>query len=412
MKNIPAIFVGLLGFLFVPSLASAVPLELPFLRAQASLSTSKPAYWRYEMVEFQVAAPLSVLDPAAHPLLEVDVFKDGKRIQDLPGQQACLLRWDPNLQAWQGRWPVPWNPELGVYEARLAQPADGVCGVAHDFFSGPGFTRTLRVKENAWLANCSFTLRGRTQAPLPLGFSVMTLEPGTSYAFPAPQGFGRGPLNAFAWARFMEADAFWHCALQTAVWPGQPPQDLPWDQHDMAAMRTYAAAAKAQGVAYGAYMLTFLVGGNFQKADYQFTLSYDARSQSLKTIRFVSMEDPRRQREIAAGLRMLSAVPGVSYVGMDYVRSNTGGLEFTDEFLNDFGLEVPADLKTAPVEARRLWLGRHLVFDRDRRLHELWDWWRAHRVAQVLKGILDEAKVKQPVWVFSLGWQEGHQHGQ
>lgn len=402
---------------FVPR-ARAEQLKLPFLNAGLRLSTSKPAYWRYEMVDFQVdEAGGGGVDRgdgilAGESVLEVDIFKAGKQVIGLPGQEACLLRWDGNLQAWHGRWPIPFNPVLGVYEARLAQPAGAGQGREHVFFSGPGLTRTVRVAEGRWLARCSFTLRGRMPTLFSPGFSAVTLEPGASYTFPSPEGFGRGPMNAFAWARFMEADAFWHCALQTSWWPGQAAADLPWDRRDLQAMRAYAAQAPSQGVAYGAYMLTFLVGGDFQKTDYEFTLGYDARTNKLVPLRFISMEDSKRQREIIAALRLLSHTPGVAYIGMDYVRSNTGGLEFTDEFLDDFNLEVPAELRGATVQDRRLWLGRHLAYDHDRRLHELWDWWRAHKVSLVLKGMLDEARVSQPVWVFSLGWKQGHQHGQ
>ncbi len=387
-------------------------LPLAFLRGTATLETSKPAYWRYEMVDFRARAPRDLLDPAACPLLEVDVFKDGRRVEGLPGQEACLLRYDPDLGAWHGRWPVPWNPQLGNYEARLAEPDPGPGGVEHVFFAGPGAERSVRVRPGVWIARTAFLLRGRDQAPLPPAFCAMTLEPGNGYSFPAPEGFGRGPLNAFAWARFMGADAFWQCALQTAIWPDSVPADFPWNRTDLAAMRAYAAASRREGIAYGAYLLTFLVEGDFRRSGYQFTLSYDARTDSLEPIRFVSMADTRRQRDLVAALKTLGSTPGVDYVGMDYVRSNTGGLEFTDEFLSDFGLEVPAALRRAPVEARRLWLGRHLALDRDRRLHELWDWWRSHRVAEVLKAVLGEAHLRQPVWVFSLGWQEGHQHGQ
>lgn len=393
---------------------SAEPLDLAFLHAGVRLVASKPAYWRYEMVDLQVEAPGGVpgAGAGADPVLEADLFHAGRPVEGLPGQEACLLHWDPNVQAWHGRWPIPFNPELGAYEARLAAPAPAGAGSEHVYFAGPGLTRTVRVLEGRWLARCGFTLRGRTPKPFPPGFGVITLEPGPSYAFPAPEGEARGPLNAYAWARFMEADAFWHCALQTAFWPGQAASDLPWNQHDLQAMRGYAAKAQGQGLAYGAYMLTFLVGGDFRRTDYEFTLAYDDRSKALAPLRFISMGDSKRRREIVAALRMLSNTPGVSAIGLDYVRANTGGLEFTDEFLNDFDLEVPPELRRAPVAERRLWLGRHLADDQDRRLHELWDWWRAHKVALVVKGILDSAAVRQPVWVFSLGWKQGHQHGQ
>lgn len=399
--------------LLAASALRAEALDLPFLHAGVHLSTAKRAYWRYEMVEFQVDAPGGVLNPASDPVLEVRIFKDGHPAAGLAGREACLLRWDGNLQAWRGRWPIPWNPVLGDYEARLAQPAAEGEGTEHVYFAGPGLTRTVKVLENRWLASCGFTLRGRKPQMLPAGFSVITLEPGhNGYRVPAPDGGKRGPLNAFAWARFMEADAFWHCALETEAWDGQGPEDQPWQQEDLENMELLASQAAQQGVAYGAYMLTFLVEGDFKSTDYEFTLSFDRASGTLQPIRFISMADTKRQREIIAALKRLGSTPGVSYIGLDYLRANTGGLEFTDEFLSDFDLDVPAELRRAGVEQRRLWLGRHLAYDQDKRLYELWDWWRAHRVSLVLKSILEEAKVTQPVWVFSLGWKQGHQHGQ
>lgn len=384
-------------------------LDLPFLRSGVHLRTSKPAYWRYELVEFQVDA-VGGLNPVETPLLEVRIFKDETPVFGIPGREACLLRWDPNAQVWRGRWPIPWNPDLGEYQARLAQPASEGNGEVHSHFSGPGLQRQVRVVPGRWLARQNFIIRGRTPLAVPDGFSVMTLEPGyIGYKFPGPEGGHRGWQNVFAWMRLMEADAFWHCGGTTQAWNWK---DGPWARQNLDMVWEFAEEARRQGLAYGPYMLTFLVGGDFQKTDYEFTLAYDRATHSLKPIRFISMADPRRQRDIIALLKRWSATPGVSYIGMDYVRANTGGLEFTDEFLSDLDLDVPSHLREAGVESRRLWLGEQLARDYDKRLQALWDWWRAHRISLVLKGILEEAKVTQPVWVFSLGWEQGHQHGQ
>lgn len=391
----------------------AARLDLPFLRSGLKLSTTKPAYWRYEMVEFQVDTLGGGLNPVEHPQLEVQIFKDGRRAPGLPGREACLLRWDVNTQAWRGRWPIPWNPVLGDYEARLVAPAPKDQGELHSHFSGPGLSRELRVFPGRWLAQCKFDIRGRTPAALPAGYSAVSLEPGgVGYRFPGPDGGYRGWQKAFDWMQLMEADAFWHCGLQTQVWRGMPADSLPWSKGHLDMVWEYAEEARRRNVDYGPYLLTFLVGGDFTQTNYDFTLSYDRKTERLKPIRFVSMADPRRQRDITAILKRLGATPGVTHIGLDYVRANTGGLEFTDEFISDLDLDVPASLRTATVEQRRLWLGKQLAQDHDQRLQHQWDWWRAHRVSLVLKGILEEAQVKQPVWVFSLGWEQGHQHGQ
>lgn len=386
--------------------------ELPYLRTGIRLQTTKPAYWRYEFVEFQLQALGGSLRPLEHPELEVQVFKDGQRAPGLPGREACLLRWDANIQAWRGRWPIPWNPPLGEYEARLLAPAPEGQGELHSHFSGPGQSRQVRVFPGRWLASARFQVRGRKPTPVPPGFSVMTLEPGSvGYRFPGPEGGARSWTRVFDWLQLMEADAFWHCGVQTQVWPGVRPDSLPWSKQHLDMVWEYAEEARRRGVAYGPYLLTFLVGGDFLRTEYDFALSYDRASDSLKPIRFVSLGDPRRQRDIAAVLKRLGATPGVTHIGLDYVRANTGGLEFTDEFIADLDLEVPEALQAATVEQRRLWLGRQLA-QRDERLRHQWDWWRAHKVSLVLKGILEEARVSQPLWVFSLGWQQGHQHGQ
>jgi hypothetical protein len=391
----------------------AAKLELPFLRSGLRLSTTKPAYWRYEMVEFQIDTLGGGISPAEDPLLEVQVYKDGQRSRGIPGRESCLLRWDANVQAWRGRWPIPWNPELGEYEGRLLAPARGENGEEHSFFSGPGLSRSVRVQPERSLAQCTFRIRGRKPYEVPPGFSVVSLEPGAiNYRFPGPEGGYRSPQKVFDWMQMMEADAFWHCGIQTQVWSGEDKDSLPWSKNHLDMVWEYAEEARRRGVPYGPYMLTFLVGGDYLKTDYDFTLSYDRHSGSLKPIRFVSMADPRRQRDITAILKRLAATPGVSYIGMDYVRANTGGLEFTDEFLADLDLDVPDALRSATVDQRRRWLGRELAQDNDKRLQHQWDWWRAHRVSLVLKGILEEAKVPQPIWVFSLGWKQGHQHGQ
>jgi hypothetical protein len=387
-------------------------LDLPFLSRGAGLSTSKAAYWRYEMVELRAEAQAGLL-PASHPWLEARFFRKGQLMPGLLGREACLLRWDANVHAWTGRWPIPFNPELGEVEARLATPAEPGQGELHKHRLGPGTGAELWVLPGQWLASCRFQIRGRKPYEVPKGFSVMTLEPGMHrYRFPGPDGGLRGSANLFQWARFMQADAFWHCGVQTQVWSDRRDETYPWSKEHLDRVWELAAMAQAQGIAYGPYMLTFLVGGDYQKTDYEFTKAYDFNTGGLRTLRFVSMADPLRQRHLAAIIKRLGATPGVSYIGMDYVRNDTGGLEFTDQFLYDLGIEIPQELRDAPAQERQLWLGRILALDLDASLQVQWDWWRSHKVALVVKGILDEAQVKQPIWVFSLGWKQGHQHGQ
>ncbi len=387
--------------------------DLQFLSNQVSLRVSKPAYWRYEFVEFSVDGPVAGLDPSKHPVLELRVTRHGIEFKGMPGRERALLTWDPDREQWRGTWPVPWNPPLGEMQGELLRP--DMSAPERRLWSGPGLWLTVRHDEQGPpLATVLFRLRGKRPADLPLGFSVVTLEPGgVNYnKFPGVDGEAPSWQRLLDWTRFMHADAFFHGGLQTQVYANTKPEDFPWEGIHSRMIDLISGEAQAQGIPYGAYLITFLVGGEFQRAGYNFTLAYDLGSDRVVPIRFVSMSDARRQRHVVEALRRLDSIEGVRYIGMDYVRCDVGGLEFVDQFLSDLGIEIPADLRASSVDERRRWLGRIIALRLDRSVDQLWNWWRAHRVSLVLRDILQEADVHKPVWVFSLGWQQGHQHGQ
>ena len=263
------VFSCLLGAAALFGGASAhASIDFAFLQRGALLSASKPAYWRYEMVELRAQAQGS-LSPGRQPVLEARFFRHGQPLPGLPGRDACLLRWDANTQAWAGRWPIPFNPILGDVEARLAVPAEAGQGDLHVQALAAGQRSELWVKPGQWLASCHFEIRGRKPYPVPKGFGVMTLEPGANrYRFRDPDGRADRPQGIdrlFDWARFMEADAFWHCGVQTQVWSDKREETWPWSKEHLDQVWVLAAKAKREGIPYGAYMLTFLVGGDYQK---------------------------------------------------------------------------------------------------------------------------------------------------
>jgi hypothetical protein len=120
--------------------------------------------------------------------------------------------------------------------------------------------------------------------------------------------------------------------------------------------------------------------------------------------------DAQRQNDLVALIQRLDAMPHVDAVGLDYLRTDFGGLEFTDDFIRD--MDVKLDLPGDSPTARQIWLGRIITRHQDPAIEELWQWWRAQKVAHVMQSILERAQPCKPVWVFSLGWMQGHQHGQ
>jgi hypothetical protein len=61
---------------------------------------------------------------------------------------------------------------------------------------------------------------------------------------------------------------------------------------------------------------------------------------------------------------------------------------------------------------RILWFARQIEIVKDKDTIERWRWWRAHKVASIIERIMDEAGITKPVWVYTLGWDHGREHGQ
>src|SRR4051812_20492130 len=119
------------------AIARGLPaLELPSMQAQVRFSADKAEYWRYELVELSLDAAGAPFEPADNPVLEARVSFEGQEAAGLPGKEHAALLWDEDRQMWRGKWPVPWNPKLGVYQAELLAPLKK--GPTHSLYAGPG----------------------------------------------------------------------------------------------------------------------------------------------------------------------------------------------------------------------------------------------------------------------------------
>src|SRR5690606_2217423 len=97
---------------------------------------TKAAYYRYEFVEFYVEARGAHLHPQRDSILTVKILRNGDLFPGLPYRPQAQLRWDPNRETWRGRWPIPWNPPLGEYQAVLLRPGSSDTPTEH--YAGPG----------------------------------------------------------------------------------------------------------------------------------------------------------------------------------------------------------------------------------------------------------------------------------
>lgn len=366
--------------------------------SQVSLvvSLDKPKAYRYDWVDVTAEWP-NELSPPAGLTLEVEMTYYDQPVYGLGDKKRMTLRPQTGGKKWFGRWPVPFGPPLGQYQAVVTAIAKG----------------DLMAR-----GTTTFEVMGRESFKLPKGFSVLTVE-----GRPDSYGHYRSPFdpknkgvdNLVEWAKWMGVDALW-CLVGDTHSNKKNKYQGPWASINIKQMERVSAKAKEEGVKYGGWMATYYIWGDHQApTGYQFATKYDFKK-GLKGSKFVSMGDPVRHRHLVELAQKLEANANVSYIGFDYFRTDEhGGYEWVDDFAESMKPRLPEGWFQWGKTDRMVWLATRSRIDSkeyNRLIGDQWEWYRARRMAMELKSILEDAKVTKPVWIFTLGWQEGHEHGQ
>jgi hypothetical protein len=125
----------------------------------------------------------------------------------------------------------------------------------------------------------------------------------------------------------------------------------------------------------------------------------------------ISFKCERRKKDIIKLMRMLDKNPDVSFIGLDYIRFAFGGYELVDEFVKEMKPDIPNNFFKLSYRERMNWLGEKIT-SKEPLIYDQWNWWRAHKISNLIKELIEKSGVKKPVFVFTLGWEHGKQHGQ
>lgn len=358
------------------------------------LNTGKDAYWRYELVD--VVASLGQSETAsAYPAhLEATFWQNKQQIVSVGNLKKITLKKD-GAGNWKGVWPIPFNPVLGKYQVQVA------------VLQADGTTETSKA---------NFTVQGKEPFDLPKGFAVVTDEGGKQGPSATPGFTPEEPKswkNMIRWAEFMGADAFWECIGQTQVWGTFRKQHFPWPEGSLAFAKKVGAYAHENNLKYGAWITAFVViGKNVEATGYEFTTGYDKKTDTLRNLHYVSLGCEKRVQDIIGLLKEFEASPEIDFMGLDYMRTDFGGYEFAEEFIRDMSVPAPDNWSSLSDKDKSLYMARLIEVTRSRTARERFEWWRAHKVAMLVTRVMAEVKPTKPVWVFSLGWVTGHEHGQ
>ena len=378
-----------------------VLLAIPGLIAEVCLSdvtvsTSKSAYYRYELVDITVC-----WDSTDDRQIDVDtvyasVYRHSSLFPGIAGETRVPCLFEKSHKCWRGYWPIPWNPPLGTYTLR-----------AQEVSSDSSISRR---------AQHTFEIIGRPYQSLDSGFCSMTIESTIDFLkTPFPTPFDRtGPKDSFlSWARFLGADAIWYSVGQTMEGEPGVTDGNPWYSLNVNLFPKVAALTKEAGFQFGGWIgCYFLWGQNLKKLHYQYSWDYWKPTGRMYRPHRVSITDEKRLSDIIDMVKLLNGDPNVDFVGLDYIRTGFGGYEMVDDFVREMSVEIPLEWTSYSSAERRRWLALEIEIEMQPEVVEKWQWYCAHRVSLNIHSIIERSGLEKPLWVFLLGWRHGQEHGQ
>ncbi len=331
-------------------------------------------------------------------LFYMRIHKDGSvhpsagGIRDIP----FLLERDRNGQiCYKAVYLPDWNEEDGQYEIQLYY-GDRVCS----------FYDTL-----------TFILKRRVPPGVKKGFCVVDLEMNGSIrgrTFESPYGEQTDYRALLEWAQYMRTDAVWVLAGETTGFQPWTKRSRHWDAGPLENLHLLKKKADEYGVAIGAYIMSFYVpGAHGVPGRYEPGIGYNSEKDYLYKSKHISLSSEQRIQDIIELASAFEKDPEIGFVGLDFIRTGRAdGYELAPDVVKDTNIRVPPGWDELPKDEKIKWFAMKIEVERDPLILEKWRWWRAHRVAEIVQRVIKEAQITKPLWVYTLGWNHGKEHGQ
>jgi len=157
----------------------------------------------------------------------------------------------------------------------------------------------------------------------------------------------------------------------------------------------------------GGYTGCFLCFGPAISKFPQYEFSYDYSFEyGLYKTNFVSIDDRKRINDIKNLSKKIANNDQIEYVGLDYIRAGQGGFENYKEFSRIFDINIKGDSNKEKI----LNLAKLVKNNNKPNIRKKWEYFRAYKTSKVIEEIAKD--IDKPLWVFNLGWEQGHNHGQ
>ncbi|HDS02282.1 MAG TPA: hypothetical protein ENN72_01070 [Firmicutes bacterium] len=254
-----------------------------------------------------------------------------------------------------------------------------------------------------------FIVTRRLPDPLPGDLFMWTVENGGWYDrlkgdFLREKEFSKG--NIERWMNRVGLNALHFMIGQTDSSDSDVDQTHPWLKGPLTTWKDFSRERPAPYK--GGYIGCFLAFGNGHSKlpDYFFSFDFDPEKKTLFRNKFVSITDENRIKDILALARDLDKENSVDFVGLDYVRMGPGGFEHFKEFSKIFDIDLPSGSERAQAS----FIASHVRLGTVPYMREKWRYFRAYKTAGFIRTVKNT--IEKPLFVFTLGWEQGHSHGQ
>lgn len=394
------------------------------------LSTDAPAYLRYNLVRLQATLVDNHGQPQTAPKPpQVTISHEGETVRTVGNTDHLALRYDRVNRRYVMTWPIPWNASPGVYVAEAKVPVADLEGWEWETpEQKKERLRLERRKEQTkasaptgtgyCVARTRFVVNARPLAQIPPGTCIATWEPDFRPAnIERPDGTTGDWTAMFDWCKYMGADTFWCRGAVTQAYQDTLTDEMPFSNYTISQLPRVAAEAHRQGLRFGTWAAayaTYPESSNRNKPPYLFAKDISRTTGAVRELDFISLLDTKRSTHLARFFAQIQQDPNVDYVGLDYMRADNGGYEMTDQFTREMPVKLPKGFAQWPRNRRWAYVAGKVEreWQTDPAFYDAWCWWKAHKVAENLRDIMDQSQLRKPLWIFVLSWWHGKQHGQ
>ncbi len=354
--------------------------------AELSFYSYKKSYYRYEIVRFILAGKI---DPSKFYVI---IYKDKEALSSYFGPMK--LTFSGSRKESYASWISGWRTETGSFSAVL-------------FYLGkPVITRNFEV-----IARKPPDFK-KTLSLLNLEYNQPVIKRTIFNSRFKKIDFLSGLLD---WMNYGNIDAFFTLAGETTGW-GNINKEKPWEYYPLKNLEMIGKELSASNKLVGAYIMCFYTPKNgWEKAGYNPALGIrrDNNNIILSSGNFISFNDKKRFDDIVSLAKYLNNLDYVDFIGFDFLRfGELTGYENADEFTRDMNVEIPSGWESYTLSDKIIWLGRRLQDNENSAIKEQWNLWIAHKTADFIYRVRKAAGITKPIWVFTLGWDHGREHGQ